>query len=406
MLGMPPVVWEQAEGFLIRDPYGNQWIDLTSGIVMANSGHGHPRVMQAIRDQLESQLIFSYAFPTRVREQVLQRLVEIAPPGLDKAILFSSGTEATECCISLMRKHGSRQSAEKVGIVSIESSYHGRTLSAKFAGGSPGPADGLDRASVSQTQLPLPGSPESQGFERDLQQRGVNPETTAGIIFESIPGWSTTLYPREYVSDLTRWAQKHGALVAVDEVQAGMGRTGRWFAFEHYGITPDLIACGKGLSSSLPASAVMGRNEVMDLAEPGEMSSTFGGNPLSAAAVLANLDVLRDEKLVERSASLGEKLGDVLGKKVEKVEKHDRYVGRLEGRGLFYSLHLKNPDSGEPLGELCDEMAMECVRRGVMLFVTGRGFIKFAPPLIIEEAALMEAVEVVTDVVEEMLRQE
>ena len=403
MLGMPPVVWEQAEGFLIRDPYGNQWIDLTSGIVMANSGHCHPRVMQAIRDQLESQLIFSYAFPTRVREQVLQRLVEIAPPGLDKAILFSSGTEATECCISLMRKHGSKKSPQKVGIVSIEGSYHGRTLAAKFAGGSPGLADGLDRASVFQTQLPLPGGPGSQGFEHDLRQRGVDPETTAGIIFESIPGWSTTLYPKEYVRDLMSWARNYGALVAVDEVQAGMGRTGRWFAFEHYGITPDLIACGKGLSSSLPASAVMGRNEVMDLAEPGEMSSTFGGNPVSAAAVLANLDVLRDEKLVERSASLGEQLGDALRKK---AEKYGRYVGRLDGRGLFYSLHLKNPDTGEPLVELCDDMAMECVRRGVMLFVTGRGFIKFAPPLIIEEEALTEAVEVVTEVVDEMLRQE
>ena len=403
MLGMPPVVWEQAEGFLIRDPYGNQWIDLTSGIVMANSGHCHPRVMQAIRDQLDSQLIFSYAFPTRIREQVLERLVEIAPPELDKAILFSSGTEATECCISLMRKHGSKRSPNKVGIVSIEGSYHGRTLSAKFAGGSPGLADGLDRSSVFQTQLPLPGSPESQGFERDLRQRGVNPETTAGIIFESIPGWSTTLFPEDYVKDLMRWALNHDALVAVDEVQAGMGRTGRWFAFEHYGITPDLIACGKGLSSSLPASAVIGRKEVMDLAEPGEMSSTFGGNPVSAAAVLANLDVLRDEKLVERSASLGEHLGDVLARKAEKYAPH---VGRLDGRGLFYSLHLKNPDTGEPLVELVDEMAMECVRRGVMLFVTGRGFIKFAPPLIIEEAALMEAVDVVTDVVYEMLSQE
>lgn len=403
MLGMPPVVWERADGFLISDPYGNQWIDLTSGIVMANSGHCHPRITQAIQDQLESQLIFSYAFPTRVREQVLERLVEIAPPGLNKAILFSSGTEATECCISLMRKHGSKRSPKKVGVLSFEGSYHGRTLSAKFAGGSPGLADGLDRASVFQTQLPLPGSPTSQGFERDLRQRRVNPEATAGIIFESIPGWSTTLYPGDYVAELMRWTRKHSVLVSVDEVQAGMGRTGRWFAFEHYGITPDLIVCGKGLSSSLPASAVIGRKEVLDLAEPGEMSSTFGGNPVCAAAVLANLDVLRDEELVERSASLGERLGDILGRK---AEKYGRYVGRLEGRGLFYSLHLKNPDTGQPLVELCDEIAMECVRRGVMLFVTGRGFIKFAPPLTIDEKALMEAVEVVTAVVDEMLPQE
>ena len=266
----------------------NEWH--RHGQLGALSSAGHA----AIRDQLESQLIFSYAFPTRVREQVLQRLVEIAPPGLDKAILFSSGTEATECCISLMRKHGSKRSPKKVGIVSIEGSYHGRTLAAKFAGGSPGLADGLDRASVLQTQLPLPGGPGSQGFEHDFATTRVNPETTAGIIFESIPGWSTTLYPKEYMRDLMRWAQEHGALVAVDEVQAGMGRTGRWFAFEHYGITPDLIACGKGLSSSLPASAVMAATKLWISPNRGDVEY-FWRKSVSAAAVLANLDVIRDE---------------------------------------------------------------------------------------------------------------
>ena len=204
------------------------------------------------------------------------------------------------------------------------------------------------------------------------------------------------------MDELMRWAQKQGALVAVDEVQAGIGRTGRWFAFEHYGITPDLIACGKGLSSTLPASAVIGRKDVMDLAELGEMSSTFGGNPVSAAAVLANLDVMQDEKLVERSAALGQQLGDILRKN---TERYGHYVGRLDGRGLFYSLQLKDPETAEPLAELCDEMAMECVRRGVMLFVTGRGFLKFTPPLTIEQDALVEAVDVVGSVIDEMLPQ-
>ena len=402
MFGMPPVVWHEAEGFLIRDPYGNQWIDLTSGIVMANSGHCHPRVMEAIRDQLDSRLIFSYAFPTEVREQAVERIAAIAPPGLDKAILFSSGTEATECCLSLMRKHGLTILPNKVGILSIEGSYHGRTLSARFAGGSPGPIDGLDRASVHQIQLPMPGGAESQGFEADLKRRGVDPETTAGIILESIPGFSATPYPQEYIDELRHWAQEQRVLVAVDEVQTGIGRTGRWFAFEYYGITPDLIACGKGLSSTLSASAVIGRKDVMDLAEPGEMSSTFGGNPVSAAAVLANLDVMHDEKLVERSAALGRQLGDVLHKK---AEEYGHYVGRLDGRGLYYSLHLKDPETAEPLADQCDEMAMECVRRGVMLFVTGRGFLKFTPPLNIEQDALVEAVDVVGSVIDEMLPQ-
>ena len=406
MLGMPPVVWEQAEGFLVRDPYGNQWIDLTSGIIVANAGHSHPRILKAIRDQLDSHMIFSYAFPTRARQQVVERLVEIAPEGLNKALLFSSGTEATECCFSLMRKHGLTQSQKKagapgkVGVLSFEMSYSGRTLSAKFAGGVPGPVDGLDRTSVLHTQLPFPGGPDSQGFRTDLERRGVTPETTAGILFESISGWSTRPHPREYIDELVEWAREHDVVVGVDEVQAGMGRTGRWFAFEHYGITPDLIACGKGLTSSLPASAVIGRAEIMDLAEMGEMASTFGGNPVSAAAVLANLDVLRDENLIERAAQLGEELGPALR---ARAAKHERHAKRPEGLGLFHSLHLKHPDTGDPWVELCDEIAMEAVRRGVMMFVTGKGFLKLAPPLCIEKDALLEAVAVLGDILDEKL---
>ena len=191
MSGMPPILWHEAEGFLVRDPYGNQWIDLTSGIIVANAGHSHPRILQAIRDQLDSHMIFSYAFPTRARQKVLERLVAITPSGLDKALLFSSGTEATECCFSLMRKHGLTKSPGKVGVLSLENSYSGRTLSAKFAGGVPGSVDGLDRTSVLHTQLPFPGGPDSQGFRADVERRGIKPETTAGILFESVSGWST-----------------------------------------------------------------------------------------------------------------------------------------------------------------------------------------------------------------------
>jgi 4-aminobutyrate aminotransferase-like enzyme len=401
MAGMPPIIWHQAEGYLIRDPYGNQWIDLTSGIVVANVGHAHPRILEAIRKQLDAKLVFSYAFPTEIRRQLLERLVALAPPGLNKAIVFSSGTEATECAMSLMRKHGLSLSPSKLGILSIESAYHGRTLSAKLAGSAPGLVDGLNRESVFHTQLPLPGSAESHGFLADLAARSLKPETIAGIIFESIPGWTTTLYPPPYVKELMDWAARNEVLVTADEVQTGMGRTGKLFAFEHYGITPDLIACGKGLSSSLPVSAVIGREPVMELASPGEMSSTFGGSPVCLAAALANLDVIEEERLVERSATLGM----VLGKALEVIaERHRAHVRSLQGRGLFYSLHLKDPTTGEALREQTDAIALACVRRGVMLFVTGRGFIKVVPPLTIDREALLEAVETIGAVIDETLR--
>lgn len=400
MAGMPPILWDSAEDYLVRDPYGNQWIDLSSGIVVANVGHAHPELLAAIRRQLDAKMIFSYAFSTRIRRELLERLVSLAPARMDKAILFSSGTEANECAMSLMRKHGLRVAPGKVGILSFASSYHGRTLSAKLAGGAPGRIDGIDRESVCQWQLPLPGSAASRGFDEDLATLGVAPESVAGIILESIPGWTTTLYPQSYIARLWKWAATHNVLITMDEVQCGIGRTGRMFAFEHYGVEPDLITCGKGLSSSLPLSAVIARNEIMDLASPGEMSSTFGGNPVCAAAALACLDILSKERLVERSAALGEELGEAL----ERLALRYRpFVSTHNGRGLFYSVHLQDPDTGEPLSEAADEIVLSCLRRGVLMFLTGRGFLKIVPPLTIDRDALFEALDVIGDAMDECL---
>jgi len=173
------------------------------------------------------------------------------------------------------------------------------------------------------------------------------------------------------------------------------------FAFEHYGITPDLITCGKGLSSSLPLSAVIGRQEIVDLAAPGEMSSTFGGNPVCAAAALASLDVVERERLVERSAGLGAELGEALG---DLANRHRPYVRMHNGRGLFYSVHLENPRSGEPLWEQADGIVTHCLRRGVLMFLTGRGFFKIVPPLTIDREALLESIEVIGCAMDEVLK--
>jgi 4-aminobutyrate aminotransferase-like enzyme len=398
MQGMPPIVWGTAEGFLVQDLWDNQWIDFTSGIVVANAGHAHPRVLKAIADQLCGRMAFSYTFATEIREKALAALVGIAPAGLNKAILFSSGTESTECAIALMRRHGLRIGSGKNCILSIEHAYHGRTLAARFAGGPPGQVDGLQRESAGHIQLAVPAADHSSSFVEDVSAHGVDGTSVAGILLESLPGWSTALYPAWYMSEMVQWAKDNQVLIAFDEVQTGFGRTGRWFAFEHYDIVPDLIACGKGLSGCLPAAAVIGRSEILDLAEPGEMSSTFGGNPLTAAAVAANIDVLRTEKLVERSAAMGR----ILERELRCIAaRHAASVHSLEGRGLFFSLHLKDRDTGVAAVRACDEIVLECVRRGVLLFPTGRGFLKFVPPLMIEEEALLEGVGVIGEILDE-----
>lgn len=417
MSGMPPVLWHEAEGFLVRDPYGNQWIDLTSGIVMANAGHAHPRICQAIHRAVERKLLATYAFPTEIRQALLETLVQLSPIADAKAILYSSGTEATESAIMLMRRHGQTIHRTKVGILSFRDGFHGRTLAAAMAAGSPRESDWIRREQLHHHQIPFPFCPRNpwkQGrnepcdgacFEqsvRQLQQDGIQPQHIAGIIVEPMPGWATWPMPTEFAHAMSAWARQHDILLCFDEVQSGCGRSGRFFAHEYCGIVPDLITLGKGLSSSLPVSAVIGSRRLLDLPLPGEMSSTHGGNPVCAAAALENLRVIEDERLVEASRNTGRLVLD----KLQTVARDwPRHVLSIHGRGLFISIHLKRPDTGEPDVELADAAALEAVRRGVMMFTTGRGFLKFTPPLCIDPQAAIEAADVIGEVCRDLISQ-
>ena len=208
---------------------------------------------------------------------------------------------------------------------------------------------------------------------------------------EPITG-ATWPVPADFARALRDWATQHDILVCFDEIQAGCGRTGRFFAHEHLGVVPDLIVLGKGLSSSLPAAALIGPRWLLDLPAPGEMSSTHGGNPLSAAAALANLEVIESENLVEAATRTGQQ---IFGELQQLQREFPQRVHSIHGPGLFISAHLKRPDSHEPDIALADGIALEAVRRGVMMFTTGRGYLKVVPPLNIDPEAAREAVQVI-----------
>ena len=417
MTAMPPIVWHEAEGFCVRDPYGNQWIDLTSGIVMANAGHGHPRIVEAIHLAADAKLLASYAFPTEVRTRVLAKLVALAPWEDAKAILYCAGTEATECAMALMRRHGRSISPKKVGILSFADGYHGRTLSANLAGGRPGANDWIAREQVGHYQIPFPFCPRCP-WGRDcydecgescfreclnsLATQGIEPEQIAGVIVEPVPGWATWPIPKDFARAMRTWAAEHDILVTFDEVQCGCARTGRFFGFEHTGAVPDLIVLGKGLTSSLPVSALVGPAWLMDLPAPGEMSSTHGGNPVCAAAALANLNVIEEEHLADHSAVTG---AAVLERLRQLQRDWPEYVCSVHGPGLFISIHLQVPGTREPNVELADAVVAAAVCRGVLMFPTGRGFLKFVPPLCIELEAALEAVDVIRESLEACVRE-
>ena len=222
-------------------------------------------------------------------------------------------------------------------------------------------------------------------------------------MIETYQGGNASFAPPEYIQKLRRWCDQHQALLIFDEVQAGFGRTGKYWGFEHYGVTPDLICCGKGISSGLPISAVIGRTDVMDFYPPGAMTSTHTGNPVCAAAVVANLGVIEEEGLVENARRMGEIL---LPELLRIGRRFPKQIGAVHGRGLVAALHIVKPGGIEPDAPTASAIVRRCIEKGLMLFAPvgyGGASVKIAPPLIIAEDALRDGLAALEESLEEVL---
>jgi 4-aminobutyrate aminotransferase-like enzyme len=243
-----------------------------------------------------------------------------------------------------------------------------------------------------------------EGFLKALAAQGVKPENVAGVMSETYQGGNASFAPPEYVQNLRAWCDRHGALLIFDEVQAGFGRCGTYWGFEYYGVKPDLICCGKGISSGLPISAVIGRNDVMDIYPPGAMTSTHTGNPICATSVIANLRVIEEEHLVQRCHDLGE----IFQPELRRIgARFPGRIGAVHGRGLVASLHMIKPGGIEPDAPCASAIVRRCVEKGLMLFAPvgfGGASVKLSPPLVISEEALREGLQVVEETLEEVLQ--
>jgi 4-aminobutyrate aminotransferase-like enzyme len=407
MRGQPPLVWERAEDIFVYDKYGNRWLDWSSGVLVANCGHGVAEVRQAIVDQVSSGLVHNYVFPSEERAELAQALIELAPEGLDKVFLLTTGSEATECAIKLARSYGIRKGGtRKIGIVGAERGFHGRTLGSQQAGGMPGQKTWIVNEDPAIVQVPFPDGywTEDTSFDlflATLEKKKLRPENVAGVLFESYQGVGPDFAPREYIQQLAAWCQKHDALLIFDEVQSGFGRTGKFWAFEHYGVTPDVICCGKGITSSLPLSAVIGRSDVMDQFPPGSMTSTHTGNPVCCAAALANLKKIRRENLVANA----ERTGRVLEAGLRDIQRrHPEIIGHYASRGLVAGLQLLKPGTKEPSHDLAHAVVERCFHKGLLLFSPVGAWgqtVKIAPPLTIPEEAVREGLAVLAEAIDE-----
>jgi 4-aminobutyrate aminotransferase-like enzyme len=409
MRGQPPLIWDTARGFNVFDAYGNKWLDFSSGVLITNAGHAHPAIVNAVIKQAK-KLLTTYCFPNAPRIQLTQKILSIAPRGLNKVFLLSTGSETLECALKLMRTYGRRHYGDaKSVIVSFERAFHGRTLGSQQIGGIPAGKAWIKNLDPEIVQVPFPDGFRTENtdfslFEKTLKAKGIKPAQVAGVVVETYQGGGTSFLPKKYAKQLRAWCDKNKALLTFDEVQAGFGRCGTMFGFQLYGVTPDLFCCGKGISSSLPISAVVGREAVMDLYGPNEMTSTHSGNPICSAAALANIDVLLKEKMVQNSA----KVGAVLQKELDKIKAEFKAViGARHGNGLVAGLHCVKAGTKEPDGDLAWDVVNTCYQRGLLMFAPvgfGGATVKIAPPLCITKEAVLEGVAVIRQAFKEHVK--
>jgi len=407
MRGQPPVVWDKAEDIFVYDKYGNRWLDWLSGVLVTNAGHGAPEIRQAIVDQVNSGLLHNYVFPSEERAVLVEYLISLAPKGLGKVFLLTTGSEATECAIKLARSHGIKGGGKKkIGIVGFERGFHGRTLGAQQAGGMAGQKAWIVNEDPAILNAPFPdgywqANTSFDVFLNAIEQRGLKPGEIAGVMMETYQGVGPDFAPVEYVRRMAEWCKQNDVVLIFDEVQAGFGRTGKFWAFEHYGVTPDLICCGKGISSSLPLSAVIGREDIMDQFGPGSMTSTHTGNPVCCAAALASLKKIVKENLTANAARLEKTLLDGLGKI---QARHSEVIGHVTARGLVGGMQTVKPGTKEPWHDLAHSIIERCFHKGLLFFAPVGAWgqtVKIAPPLTIPRDALEEGVAVLGEATDE-----
>ncbi len=368
-----PIVAERARGSTITDVDGNTFVDFVGGVGVANVGHNHPRVVEAIAEQVERFLHTDYTVvPYEGYVTLAERLGALVPiSGETRAAFFNAGAEAVENAVKLARLYTKRQA-----VIAFEGAFHGRTWMALTMTSRTHPFKaGLGPFAPEVYRAPFPSAyrgPDTETALAALQRMfttHVSPEHVAAIVFEPQQGEGGFLpAPPEFVAGLRAICDEHGIVLVADEVQTGFGRTGRMFAMEHFDIEPDLVVLAKSIAGGLPLSGVVGRASIMDAPHAGAIGGTFIGNPVALAAAGAVLDVFAEEQLVARAELLGEAL------RARMLDWQARWsqVGDVRGLGAMLAIELvRDPATKEPAPELAKAVIDEALQRGVLLLKAG-----------------------------------
>ncbi len=395
LVPLAPFCAARAEGFVIEDLDGNRFLDFSGGWGVMNVGHNHPKVVAAVRHQAEFALHTDFtAVPYEPYVALAERLVGLAPgPAPKKCAFFNSGAEAVENAVKIARVATGRKA-----VLVFDNAFHGRTLLTMTmthkaipykAGFGPYAPDVHRLPYPYPYRYPVPLA----AIERRLLSL-VDPREVACLVVEPVIGEGGFIVPPpEFLPFLRELANRHGFLLVADEVQCGVGRTGRFFACEHFDVEPDLICVAKSIAGGLPLSAVIGKAEVMDAPLPGSIGSTYGGNPVACAAALAVLDVIEEEALLARAGQIGE----ILMRELRALERTYPVIGDVRGLGAMVGVELvRDRRSREPAPEETKRVQVEALKRGVIFPTAGvyGNVVRFLVPLTVTDDALFEGIEV------------
>jgi 4-aminobutyrate aminotransferase/(S)-3-amino-2-methylpropionate transaminase len=406
-----PAFAESANGALIQDVDGNTFIDFVGAIGVMNVGHCHPKVTQALHEQVDKFIHTGFnvmMFESYI--ELAEKLASLAPGNHEKKVLMqNSGAEAVENAVKVARKYTKRQ-----GIISFSRGYHGRTLMTmtmtskvkpyKFEFGPFAPE--VYRAPYPYVYRRPEGLTEEQYEDYVLNEfknffvTDVAPETIAAVVMEPVQGEGGFIVPgKRFVQEVSKFCKEHGILFIADEIQTGFARTGRYFAIEHFEVIPDIITVSKSMGAGVPISAVIGRKEIMDAADPGELGGTYSGSPLGCKAALAVLDIIEEEGLNQR----GEEIGKKVMERFQKFNDKFKCIGDIRGLGAMCAIEIvKDQETKEPAKELTNQIIKEANKRGLLIFSAGvySNVIRLLMPLVITDEQLEEGLNILENSIE------
>ena len=369
------IVLDRGEGAYLYDLNGKKYIDFLAGIAVNVLGHGYKPLVEAISKQAAKLLHVSNLYYTEPQANAAAKLVKLS--GLDRVFFANSGAEANEGAIKIARKFAHQIDAEKSQIITAWDSFHGRTLATLTATGQPHYHEGLE---------PLPGGFDYVHFNDIDELAEKISDKTCAVMLETIQGEGGVFTPKNnYLQKVRELCDKHGALLILDEIQSGMGRSGKFFAYEKYGVKPDIVTLAKGLAGGVPIGAFICTEKVAQAFHAGDHGTTFGGNPLACAAANVVLDTIPEEKFLSHVEEVGNYFKNKL---IGLQKKYPEQISEVRGEGLILGVQLSNPKKSGV------EIVNECMKRGAIINCTVGTVLRFIPPLIITNEQVDEVINI------------